>query len=200
MSGKELIKASRQLLSNLAELPAHLSSRGGSVAVPPPSVVTNPLARVDGASVRGYPGEVGEAGLSEIGWTGPPLPPLRRSSGSGVGLLVSIHSLVGGGPSKGDAVSSASDLVGEVYHCAGQGLCWAAVGVLCPGDRCLGVREDRIAPAALAAGVKEPDGLEDRENLRVENLLISAQESARTSPPALPPPNRRRFDLSTLHS
>ena len=143
--------------------------------MPVSDVLAYPSARLDGASLRRNPGEVREAGLPQVCGVGSLPLPVGCSLGPGVSLLISAHSLVSWGPPKGDAVSSAPDLVGEVYHCAGQGLRQTAIGVLCSGHCRLGIRENRVAPAALAAGIEEPDGLEDRIDLCIENLLVGAQ-------------------------
>ena len=72
---------------------------------------SDPLVCACGARLCGYSGEVGEAGLPQENRVSQTLLPHCRSLGSGVRLLVSFHSLMGGGPSDCDVVASTSELV-----------------------------------------------------------------------------------------
>ena len=92
--------------------------RRGSVAVPLLYVASDPLASTGRTGLRGHPSEVGEAGLSQVGWIRQIPLPSCRSSGQGVCLLISLHSLVGWGPSDCDAVASTPELVREVHRCS----------------------------------------------------------------------------------
>ena len=99
---------------------------------------------------------------------------------------------MGRGPPRQDAAPSPSKLVERFHHRPRQNLGWAAVVVPDPGNRRREIRRNRVGLARLVSLVQRPGRSEDGKNLRIEDLLVSAQVGAS---PGLPTvlPQRHKF-------